>query len=170
MGAFERLKKNRLGMRQSRTPEPVQGAPGEEVEDASSQEEQPDSGSGGSGDEREPVTGEGRSVSRKASLTKWVEKRAHRVVSRIYDSRADDLEHRARRAVSSAYTEKADDLEDRAVRAMRRAIVDESERIKEAIEYGVAVKKREVRLSLIVLIVAALVYLGLYLIQQNGAA
>ena len=48
-----------------------------------------------------------------------------------------------------------------------QAIAEESERIKEAIEHGVAIKKREVRLSLLVLIVAALVYLALYWFTQR---
>lgn len=105
---------------------------------------------------------------RRPRLASWVEQRAHSVVSRIYDSRADDLEDRARRAVASAYRDQADDLEERAVRAMRRAITDESERIKEVIEHSVAVKKREVRLSLLVLIVAAAVYLALDLFVNRG--
>ena len=53
------------------------------------------------------------------------------------------------------------DLE-RAVRAMRRAIEAAAERIRQAIEHGIAVKKREVRLSLDVLVVSSLVYLALY--------
>ena len=63
--------------------------------------------------------------------------------------------------MSSAYEDRADDLEERAVRAMRRAISAESDRIKEIIEHSVQVKKREVRLSLLVLIAAALVYLAM---------
>jgi 16S rRNA C1402 N4-methylase RsmH len=94
-------------------------------------------------------------------FTGWVERRAERVVSRIVEARLDELQERARRVVDSVYENRADDLEERAVRAMRRAITDEAERIKETIEHAVAVKKREVRLSLLVLIVAALVYLAL---------
>ena len=45
---------------------------------------------------------------------------------------------------------------------MRQAIREESSSIKEAIEHAVEVKKREVRLSLIVLVVASLLYLGLW--------
>ena len=77
---------------------------------------------------------------------------------KLYKPQADDLEERARRAVSQAYEERADDLEERAVRAMRRAISEEAERFKEVIEHAVAVKKREVRLSLVVLIAAAFLY------------
>ncbi len=95
-------------------------------------------------------------------LTDWIERRAHKVVDKVYEARVDEIEHRARRVVSSAYDERADDLEERAVRAMRKAITSETERIKQAIEHGVEVKKREVRLSLLVLVVAALVYLALY--------
>ena len=100
-------------------------------------------------------------------LSGWVEERAQTVVSRIYQPQAGDLEERARRAMGSAYKDSADDLEQRALRAMRQAIAEESERIKEAIEHGVAIKKREVRLSLLVLIVAALVYLALYWFTQR---
>ncbi|MEW6071596.1 MAG: hypothetical protein AB1726_03240 [Planctomycetota bacterium] len=99
-----------------------------------------------------------------------MERRAQRVAARIYDSRADDLETRARRAVSSAYREQADDLEDRAVRALRRAIASEADRIKEVIEHAVAVKKREVRLSLLVLVTASLVYLALYWFTSRPGA
>lgn len=113
-------------------------------------------------------TGERRG--RKVRLTEWVEKRAHRVVNKIYEARADEIESRARRAVSSAYEERADDLEERAVRAMRKAITYEIERIKDAIEHGVAVKKREVRLSLVVLVVAALVYLVLFYVTGGAGA
>ena len=104
---------------------------------------------------------------KKGGLTRWFEKRAHRVASKIYASRADEIEDRARRVVGSAYRDQADDIEDRAVRAMRRAIADEAERIKDAIEHGVQVKKREVRLSLLVLVVASLVYLLLYWFTQR---
>jgi hypothetical protein len=95
-------------------------------------------------------------------LSGWVEDRAQRVVEKAYEARAADLEERARRAMSSVYERSADDLEERAVRAMRRALEAEAARIKEAIEHGVAVKKREVRLSLFVLVVSSLVYLALY--------
>lgn len=95
-------------------------------------------------------------------LGAWVRKRAKKVVTKLYESRADDLEERARRVVGTAYRDSADDLEERAVRAMRRAIADEANTIKDVIEHSVQVKQREVRLSLLVLVVASLVYLGLY--------
>jgi phosphoglycolate phosphatase-like HAD superfamily hydrolase len=95
-------------------------------------------------------------------LSGWVEARAESVVKRAYESHAEDLEERARRVVAKAYEHSADDIEERAVRAMRRAIEAEAERIKLAIEHGIAVKKREVRWSLLVLIVSSLVYLGLH--------
>lgn len=102
--------------------------------------------------------GEANRESRRRRLSKWVERRATTVVSTLYKSQADDLQDRARRAVSSAYEERADDLEERAVRAMRRALSEEADRFKEVIEHAVAVKKREVRLSLLVLLTAAIVY------------
>lgn len=103
-------------------------------------------------------------------LSRWVESRATTVVSSLYRSQADDLQERARKAVSSAYEERADDLEERAVRAMRRALSEEAERFKEVIEHAVAVKKREVRLSLLVLLTAAVVYFLLDWFASNGHA
>ncbi|MCZ6597437.1 MAG: hypothetical protein O7B99_07360 [Planctomycetota bacterium] len=99
---------------------------------------------------------------KKRGLKAWFGRRAHRVVTSVVTSQADALEDRARRVVGSLYEERADDLEDRAVRALRRAIALESERIRALIEHSVAVKKREVRLSLLVLVSASLVYLALY--------
>ena len=93
-------------------------------------------------------------------------KQTKKVVSQLYESRVDDIEHRARRAVSSAYEDQADDLEERAVRAMRTALTEESDRIKEVIEHAIQIKKREVRLSLLVLVVASLLYLLLYWITR----
>jgi len=107
-----------------------------------------------------PSQPEGSAESR--GLSAWLEKRAQRAVSEAYEVHAEDLEERARRVMSTAYEKSADDLEERAVRAMRRAIEAEAGRIQEAIEHGIAVKKREVRLSLVVLVVSSLVYLALY--------
>ena len=45
---------------------------------------------------------------------------------------------------------------------MRKALEAEAGRIETAIERAIAVKKREVRLSLLVLVVSSLVYLALY--------
>jgi len=103
-------------------------------------------------------------------LSGWVEERAHRVVARVYETRVGDLEERARRVVSSAYERSADDLEERAVRAMRRALRAEARRIQKAIEHGIAVKKREVRLSLLVLVVSSMVYLALYWFTSRPTA
>lgn len=94
-----------------------------------------------------------------------------------YDRRADDLEERAVRAIrkvleeeterfrevaQSTYDARADDLEDRAVRALRRAMVEETRRIRSTIERSVQAKRREVRLSLLVLVLANLLYLVVY--------
>jgi len=98
----------------------------------------------------------------KRGLSTWVENRAQKVVQQAYESHAQDLEHRAMRVMTSVYEQSADDLEERATRALRGAIGAEADRIKEAIEHGIAVKKREVRLSLLVLVVSSLVYLALY--------
>ena len=103
-------------------------------------------------------------------LSGWVEERAQRVVEQAYQARAADLEERAMRAMSSVYEKSADDLEERAVRAMRRALEAEAGRIKEAIEHGIAIKKREVRLSLLVLVVSSLVYLALYWFTSRPGA
>jgi hypothetical protein len=63
---------------------------------------------------------------------------------------------------TSSYDARADDLEERAVRAMRRAIEEEGERIRELLEHSLVVKRREVRLSLLVILVANLLYLGIW--------
>jgi len=104
-----------------------------------------------------PTPGEGRPdpgsgdppAGKPSGLSGWVERRAKRVVGDLYEDRADDLEERA-------------------VRAMRQAIAGEADRIKDVIEHGVAVKRREVRLSLLVLVTAALVYLGLHFLVGQG--
>ena len=118
-------------------------------------------------DDPDELARDSSDASKSGGLSGWVEQRAHSVVSRIYANQADDIEDRAKRAVSSAYRESADDLEQRAVRAMRRAIRMESERIKAVIEHSVRIKKREVRLSLLVLILASLVYLVLYYVTNQ---
>jgi len=121
----------------------------------------PDSGEAGVGP---------RSDASRRGLKDWVEQRAERVVARVYETRAADIEERARRVVHSAYERSADDLEERAVRAMRRALEAEANRIKEAIEHSIAVKKREVRLSLLVLTVSSLLYLALYWVIHRAQA
>jgi len=116
----------------------------------------------------EPETDEPQKKRGIRGIASWFENRAHSAISKVYQTQADDLEERAKRVVGSAYKEHSDDLEERAIRALRRAISDEADRIKEAISHGVAVKKVEVRLSLFVLVVASLIYLGLYWFTQGG--
>ncbi len=154
MGALDKLRKGPLGRLLGR-PSSSEDEPGSPTLDESAPELL----------EAQDLEG----VEGRRGLTGWVEARAHRVMSKVYESRADDVEQRARRIVSSAYQDKADDLEDRAVRAMRRAIQLESERIQSLIEHSVRVKRREVRLSLFVLVVAALVYLALYWFTNRPA-
>jgi len=124
-----------------------------------------DTSSGGSA--RPPSTGStnaGTAVDPgvKEKVSGWIEERAQNVVQHAYASHAEDLEQRALRVMNSVYQQTADDMEERAARALRVAITAEADRIKEAIEHGIAVKKREVRLSLLVLVVSSLVYLVLY--------
>ncbi|MEM7306054.1 MAG: hypothetical protein AAF682_05255 [Planctomycetota bacterium] len=107
---------------------------------------------------------------RRGRLARWVEGRAERVLKSAVSSGADKIEERAAEVVGSLYDQKADDLEDRAVRAMRRAIHEESERIRSVIEHSVEVKRREVRLSLLVLVGAAIVYLILFWITREPPA
>ena len=68
---------------------------------------------------------------------------------------------------TSSYDARADDLEDRAVRAMRRAIEEEGERIRELLDHSLTVKRREVRLSLLVIIFANLLYLGVWWVVRG---
>jgi hypothetical protein len=116
----------------------------------------------------QPGEDPGRGSGEQRTLAGWLEQRAERVVERVYRARVEELEERARRAMSSAYERSADDLEERAVRAMRRALEAEADRIRSAIEHGIQVKRREVRLSLAVLVVAALVYLVLHWLTTGG--
>ena len=122
----------------------------------------------GEPEQGEPEQGEPEKKRGIRGIASWFENRAHSAISKVYQTQADDLEERAKRVVGSAYKEHSDDLEERAIRALRRAISDEADRIKEAISHGVAVKKVEVRLSLFVLVVASLIYLGLYWFTQGG--
>jgi hypothetical protein len=103
----------------------------------------------------------------KRGLSGWVEDRAQRVVQQAYESHAQDLEQRAMRVMTSVYEKSADDLEDRATRALRYALRTEAKHIKDAIEHGIEVKKREVRLSLLVLVVSSLVYLVLHWVTSR---
>ena len=70
---------------------------------------------------------------------------------------------------TSSYDARADDLEERAVRAMRRAIEEEGERIRELLEHSLVVKRREVRLSLLVILIANLLYLGVWWFVRGDA-
>lgn len=116
-----------------------------------------------------------------------VDERSHilEVAREMYDARADDLQTRAvatlRRLIDEehqrmlefvqrTYDSRADDLEERAVRAMRSAIQREADRIESLIEHSVHVKRREVRLSLLVLVVANLIYLFVYWLTGSGGA
>ena len=105
---------------------------------------------------------------KKGLIARWVERRAEKAIQGALSSGAEQIQERARKVVGTLYDEKADDLEERAVRALRRAIAEESERIRAVIEHSVEVKKREVRLSLFVLVGAALVYLLLYWFTKEG--
>lgn len=100
-------------------------------------------------------------------ISRWVEGRAEKAIRSAVSSGAEQLEERATRVAGTLYEEKAGDLEDRAVRALRRAIQEESDRIRSTIELAVEVKKREVRLSLLVLLTAAIVYLVLFFMTRE---
>jgi len=106
---------------------------------------------------------------RKRGISGWIEQRAQRVVEQVYAARAAELEERAQRVMSSVYEKSADDMEERAVRALRRALEAEAGRIEAAIEHAIRIKKREVRLSLLVLVVSALAYLALYWLTRGPA-
>jgi len=115
-----------------------------------------------------------------AAMRKALQEESERIIkvaTDTYDRRADDLEERAVRATrkvledemgrflevaQSTYDARADDIEDRAVRALRRAMVEETRRIRSTIERSVQAKRREVRLSLLVLVLANLLYLVVY--------
>lgn len=115
-----------------------------------------------------------------AAMRKALQEESERIIevaTDTYDRRADDLEERAVRAIrkvleeeterflnvaQSTYDARADDLEDRAVRALRRAMIEETRRIRSTIERSVQAKRREVRLSLLVLVLANLLYLLVY--------
>ena len=121
---------------------------------------------GGAADSPELQEPAGRTARKRGFVSRWVESRAEKAIRSAVSSGADHIEERATRVVSSVYEEKASDLEDRAVRALRRAIHEETERIQATIEHAVEVKRREVRLSLLVLVGAAIVYLVLYWLTQ----
>ena len=107
-------------------------------------------------------------ASRRGFFARWVEQRAERAIRGAVSSSVESLEESAAKVVGSLYEEKAADLEERAVRALRRAIEAESDRIRATIEHAVLIKKREVRLSLCVLVGASLVYLVLYWLTHGA--
>ncbi len=72
-------------------------------------------------------------------------------------------EKSAKRVLTDAFDEKRSDLEEMAVRALRRSIEEEGDRLERLIEKSIEVKKREVRLSLLVLLVATTLYVILAL-------
>ena len=117
----------------------------------------------------DPKGGEpGPRKGKKGFLSRWVEHRAEKAITKAVSTGAEHIEQRAAKVVGSLYDEKAADLEERAVRALRTAIEAESERIQKTIEHAVEVKKREVRLSLLVLVGAAVVYLVLYWLTHDA--
>ena len=83
--------------------------------------------------------------------------------SGLVDAVRQASEESARRVLTDAFDERKGDLEDMAVRALRRAIEEEGERLEALIEKSIEVKKREVRLSLLVLLVATALYVVLAL-------
>jgi DNA anti-recombination protein RmuC len=87
-----------------------------------------------------------------------IEERAVRAIRKVFDEEADRL----RELVADTYDSRADDLEQRAARALRAALIHESRRIQALLEHSVTVKRKEVRLSLLVLVVANLIYLCVY--------
>jgi hypothetical protein len=117
-------------------------------------------------DPSSPAAGEPRP--KKGFLSRWVEHRAEKAIRSAVSSGASHIEQRAAKVVGSLYDEKAADLEERAVRALRRAIEAESDRIRATIEHAVEVKRREVRLSLLVLVGAAVVYLVLFWLTHES--
>ena len=120
-----------------------------------------------------------------AAMRKALQEESERIIevaTNTYDQRADDLEERAVRAIrkvmeeeaerfldvaQSTYDARADDIEDRAVRALRRAMTEETRRIRSTIERSVQAKRREVRLSLLVLVLANLLYLIAYWVTKG---
>jgi hypothetical protein len=136
--------------------------------------EQPKSGEAPS-EAQEPPRPE--SAEATGGLTGRVKRGLVQIAKATYDARADDLQERAIEAMREAlvreserlielaktsYDDRADDLEQRAARALRAALIHESRRIQALIEHSVTVKRKEVRLSLLVLVVANLIYLAVY--------
>ena len=123
-----------------------------------------------------------RAISAMRSALARESERLIEVAKLSYDDRADDLEQRAVRAIRKvfdeetdrlmgfardAYDSRADDIEERAARALRVALIHESRRIQSLIEHSVTVKRKEVRLSLGVLVLANLIYLAVYWLTEG---
>jgi hypothetical protein len=70
----------------------------------------------------------------------------------------------ARRSLQQAFDERRGELEDLAVKSLTRALREEAHTLEALIDRAVAVKKREVRLSLLVLVASALLYVALELL------
>jgi hypothetical protein len=87
------------------------------------------------------------------------------LVDGLADQAQARLEQSALKAIAQAYDQRRADLEQLAVDALKRTLREESETLERLIERSVEVKKREVRLSLLVLLGASLLYvlLGLWL-------
>jgi hypothetical protein len=81
----------------------------------------------------------------------------------LVDAVRQASEQSARKVLTEAFDERKTDLEEMAVRALRRAIEDEGQRLERLIEKTIEIKKREVRLSLLVLFVATSLYVVLAL-------
>ncbi len=79
----------------------------------------------------------------------------------IVEAVREASEESAKRVLSDAFDDKRSELEEMAVRALRRSIEEEGDRLERLIEKSIEVKKREVRLSLLVLLVATTIYVVL---------
>lgn len=79
------------------------------------------------------------------------------------DAVREASEQSAKRVLTDAFDDKRDDLEEMAVRALRRSIEQEGDRLERLIEKSIEIKRREARLSLMVLLVATVVYVALAL-------
>ncbi|QDU69097.1 hypothetical protein [Engelhardtia mirabilis] len=88
-------------------------------------------------------------------------KKRPRLVEALRKVRDSGLKKGAKDVLTGAFDERRSELEELATAALRRALVEETERIERLIERSVEVKKREVRLSLLVLVAASLLYAAL---------
>lgn len=100
-------------------------------------------------------------------------KRRRPLVDAFRRVRDGSLKKGATEVLTGAFDERRTELEELAVTALRRALIEESARIEQLIERSVEVKRREVRLSLLVLVAASLLYAALAWISSalgGGAA